>query len=142
MSVLGEYLAEVARLPWNHGDRPGPKRDCCTFPADWCIRAGYPDPMAFIRHAYASEEEAAAAIKAGGGLLKLASKGFASIGLKRTRQARDGDVAVIHRATMDALNVTCAIRSSDRWITLTDRGLLAHDGDKVLRAWRVEWAAR
>lgn len=134
MTMLGEYLGEVARRPWDWGTR-----DCCTFPADWCIRAGYPDPMAFIRGTYGSAAEATAHV-AGTGLLKLATRGFASIGLQRTKQPTCGDVAVIARHTDDGADVSCAIRSGDRWVTLMERGLVVDAGGKPLRIWRVQWA--
>lgn len=139
MSALGEYLEAVARRPWNHGDRPGPKHDCCTFPADWCVDRGYPDPMAFIRGAYSTAAEAVAQVRKPG-LVKLASRGFEGIGLKRTKAPLDGDVAVIRRPTEDGDNIVCAIRSGDRWVTLMERGLVVDEGGKVLRAWRVQWA--
>ncbi len=134
MSLLGDYLHDVARRPWDWG-----KRDCCTFPADWCIIAGHPDPMAFIRGTYGSEAEALALAK-DPGLLKLATRGYASIGLMRTKQPETGDVAVIRRPTEDGLNMACAIRSGDRWVTLMERGLVVDSGDALLRAWRVQWA--
>lgn len=132
--MLGEYLAGAARQKWIWSGH-----DCCTFAADWCIAAGYPDPMAFIRGSYATEAEALAHLKRTG-LLRLASRGFRSIGLAVTTEPRPGDVAVIKRATVDGGNVACAIRSGDRWVTLLERGLLVDESGDVLRAWRVEWA--
>lgn len=139
MADLGAYLERVARRPWNHGDKAGAKQDCCTFGADWCVFAGYPDPMAFIREAYASEEEALALVRKSG-LVKLATRGFESIGLKRTKAPRTGDVAVIRRPTEDGDNIVCAIRSGERWITLMERGIVVDEGGTLLRAWRVAWA--
>lgn len=138
MSALGDYLATVGRQPWNYGDKPGPKRDCCTFPADWLIACGYPDPMAFIRDDYSNEAEALALVRKHG-LVRLATKGYASIGLKRTRDPQTGDVAVLRRPMIDDSKEVCAIRSGDRWVMLLERGLVVDEGGKVLRAWRVEW---
>lgn len=140
MSMLGDYLDIVAREPWNYGDKPGVKRDCCTLPADWCVFVGYPDPMAFIRDDYASEAEALDLVKQHG-LLRLARRGFESIGLKRTKQCLSGDVAVLRRPMVDGSEAVCAIRSGDRWVMLHERGLIV-DGEAgdVMRAWRVEWA--
>ena len=141
MSLLGEYLNDVGRLPWNYGDKPGPRRDCCTFPADWCLVAGYDDPMVFIRGTYSNEAEALALVKKYG-LVKLATRGYRSIGLKRITASKveSGDVAVLQRPMVDDSKVVCAIRSGDRWVMLLERGLVVDEGGTVLRAWRVEWA--
>lgn len=134
MSALGEYLRDSAKAPWAWS-----AKDCCTFVADWCIRVGYPDPMAWIRGTYATEEEAMAQVRKHG-LLKLAARGFASIGLKRTRVPQDGDVAVVKTLTDEGDNVCCAIRSTGRWVSLIEHGIVA-DADAVpLRIWRVQWA--
>lgn len=134
MTALGDYLSEVGRTPWQWGTR-----DCCTFPADWCVRAGYPDPMAFIRGTYSTEAEALGHATSPG-LLKLATKGYESIGLQRTKQPESGDVAVIQRPTEAGPAMVCAIRSGDRWVMLTERGLVVDGGGKALRIWRVQWA--
>lgn len=141
MNALGDYLAEVGRQPWNYGDKPGPRRDCCTFTADWCIVAGYDDPMAFIRGTYSNEAEALDLVEKHG-LVKLATRGYRSIGLKRVRRGavQTGDVAVLQRPMVDDSSVVCAIRSGDRWVMLLERGLVVDEGGTVLRAWRVEWA--
>ena len=138
MSALGNYLAAYGRLPWNYGDKPGPKRDCCTFLADWLVACGYDDPMAFIRDRYASEAEADRLARSPG-LVKLATKGFSSIGLARTKEPETGDVAVLRRPTIDGAGVVCAIRSGERWVMLLERGLVVDEGGTVLRAWRVQW---
>lgn len=139
MSALGDYLADYARGEWNHGDGEGPKRDCCTFLADWLVLCGYPDPMADLRDRYRTEAEATA-LAAKPGLLRLAAPRFRKIGLQPTKEPIDGDVAIIKRATVDGLDATCAIRSTDRWITPLERGLMAYEGDEIMRAWRVQWA--
>lgn len=138
MTALGAYLERVGREGWNYGDKPGPRRDCCTFPADWCLEVGYADPMAFIRGEYANEAEALALV-AKHGLVRLATRGYASIGLKRTLAPRSGDVAVLRRPMIDNSSAVCAIRSGDRWVMLLERGLVVDEGGTVLRAWRVEW---
>jgi hypothetical protein len=134
LTALGEYLAAAARRPW-----APPTWDCCVFLADWCVAVGYDDPMAFIRGRYASEAEALELAKRPG-LLRLATRGFRDIGLARTRQPIDGDVAVLRRPTVDGLDVVCAIRSGERWVSLLERGLLVDASGTLLRAWRVEWA--
>lgn len=133
MSALGTYLERIARQPWDPGNR-----DCCTFLADWCVALGYPDPMAFIRGSYASDEEALELIERRG-LVRLATRGFESIGLERTKEPLTGDVAIIRRPTEDNANITGAIRSGERWITLMARGIVVDEGGKLLRAWRLEW---
>lgn len=140
MNMLGAYLDIIAREPWNYGDKPGVKRDCCTLLADWCIFVGYPDPMADIRGAYASEAEALDLVKERG-LLKLATRAFDRIGLQRTKDFMCGDVAILRRPMVDGSDAVCAIRSGKRWVMLHERGLIVDGeaGDPV-RGWRVEWA--
>lgn len=134
MSLLGEYLCEAAMRRWDAG-----RHDCCTFPADWCIVAGYPDPMAFIRGRYSSDAEAATLVKQQG-LIRLATQGFASIGLARAAHALCGDVAVIKTLTEDGANVCCGIRSGDRWMSLIASGIVGDADALALRIWRVQWA--
>ncbi len=134
MSLLGDYLSGIGRVPWNWGSQ-----DCCTFTADWCIAAGHLDPMAFIRGTYSSESEALG-LAVDPGLLKLATRGYASIGLQRTKQPECGDVAVLRRPTEDGPDLVNAIRSGDRWVTLMERGLVVDGGGVPLRMWRVAWA--
>jgi hypothetical protein len=141
VSALGDYLAEAGRRPWNHGDKPGPKHDCCTFISDWCIACGYPDPMAFIRGDYTTEAEANELVRSKG-LQRLVARGFRDIGLKRTRAPQSGDVGVLRRLTVDGANVVCAIRSGERWVTLIERGLIVDPGGDLVRAWRVQWEKR
>lgn len=136
MSALGDYLAVAGRQPWNYSEH-----DCCTFVANWCVACGYPDPMAFIRGRYTTEAQALELVRKTG-LLRLAMRGFQSIGLEPTDDPLCGDVAVIRRATVDGDNVVCAIRSADRWVSLLERGLIVDAGGDLLRAWRVEWARR
>lgn len=133
--TLGEYLQRTAQTPWAWDG----SADCCTFTADWCVAVGYPDPMAFIRGSYASEAEALARVRRAG-LLRLAQRGYKSIGLVRTLAPRCGDVAVLRRPTVEGDDVVCAIRSSDRWVTRLERGISVDEGGTLLRAWRVNWA--
>lgn len=139
MSDLGAYFIEVAGTRWNYGDKPGAKHDCCVFPSNWLVRCGYPDPMAFLRDAYASEAEALEHIRTTG-LARLAARGCRAIGLRPTKAPKDGDVAVLRRPTAEGDNVTCAIRTGDRWATVIEQGLVVDEGGEVVRAWRVKWA--
>lgn len=124
--TLGDYLRAVV-------ERPFGLDGCCTFVADWCVELGHPDPMAFIRASYASPEEVAALL-AKPGLLKLAHRGFGSIGLPQTVQPATGDVGIVLRPTDDGVHRACAIMSGDRWVSRRDHGLdVAPAG--VLRAW-------
>lgn len=135
--MIGEYLAEAAHKPWAWG-----VADCCTFTADWCIAVGYPDPMAFIREKYATEAEAIAHVRRAG-LVRLAARGYRSIGLARTDAPLIGDVGVLRRPTMgaDTTGVVCAIRvSKERWATRLEQGISVDEGGELLAAWRVEWA--
>lgn len=68
MPDLGAYLASVGGKPWVWNGYAG---DCCTFPADWRILQGHPDPMAKWRGAYDSEESCTAFIEEYGSLFAL-----------------------------------------------------------------------
>jgi len=126
--TLGEYLLAVVAKPFGVDG-------CCTFVADWCVELGHPDPMAFIRGSYASAEEVAALLQKPG-LLRLAHRGFESIGLPQTLEPATGDVGVIHRLTDDHVDIVCAIRSGERWVSRLDRGLLVAEAPTI-RAWRT-----
>lgn len=134
--MLGDYLASAARQPWQWS-----VRDCCTFTADWCVAVGLPDPMAFIRGRYHDEASAMEFVRKSG-LVRLASRGYRSIGLERTDDPQPGDVAVLKRPTLDGHNAVCAIRTGERWATLLERGLSVDEGGELLAAWRVPWAGR
>lgn len=124
--LLGDYLRDAAMRPFGLDG-------CCTFVADWCVALGYPDPMAFIRGAYASPEEVAALLRKPG-LLRLAHRGFEGIGLEQTVEPKSGDVGIIARATDDGLGHCCAIRSGERWASRLEGGLLVAESP-ALRIW-------
>jgi hypothetical protein len=119
--TLGEYFARAGRTPWWWGGD-----DCCTFLADWALERGHPDPMAFIRGRYRSESGALRRIREGGGLVALATRGFADIGIPVwTGPAQDGFGGVIERETEDrGADVACGIYSAGRWVTRGVRGLI------------------
>lgn len=139
MSALGDYLAATGRRPWAWGTD-----DCCTFTADWCVALGYPDPLAFLRGQYADEAGALEHVRRHG-LVRLAARGYRSIGLERTADPLPGDVAVLRRPTAgtDTTMAVCAIRlENERWATRLERGISVDEGGVLLAAWRVEWARR
>lgn len=89
----------------------------------------YPDPMAFIRDTYATEAGALERVRKAG-LLRLAARGYKSIGLERTNDPQPGDVGVLERVTADGgTEVVSAIHVSDgRWATRQERGLCIDEG--------------
>jgi hypothetical protein len=131
MSDLGAYLTLAMRTPWAWSTH-----DCCTFIANWSIERGRSDPMAFIRGHYRTERGALKAIKRGGGLLKLVSRGMASAGVPRVDDGPEpGDVAVIEIKTEDRLNEACAIWTGHRWAALGVRGITCGPAH-ALAVWR------
>lgn len=90
MRDLADYLDDVASRRWEPG-----ALDCCTFMADWLVRLGLPDPMADRRGTYATEREYRKALRGEGGLVKSCASRFATIGLRKAREAKPGDVALV-----------------------------------------------
>jgi hypothetical protein len=131
MSDLGPYLAQAMQTPWSWGSH-----DCCTFIANWSIERGHRDPMAFIRDRYVGESGALRAVKRGGGLLKLVSRGMASADIPRVDDnPQAGDVAVIKIETEDRLDEACAIWTGRRWAALGVRGITCGPA-QPLAIWR------
>lgn len=123
--MLGEFLAEAARRR-----RIAGVWDCCTFPAEWAMRNGHPDPMAKWR-GYESETEAEHLIAEAGGLDVLFAEGLA--GLEAT-DLRAGDIGVIGVGAEQA----GAVFTGKRWAIVLDRGLgfTSIEPEHVLRVWR------
>lgn len=100
-----------------------------TFPSDWALVHGWPDPMAEWRGGYFDDSPAR------NGLLEIFSDGFDSAGIPRATDVIEGDVGVISMLGHEA----GAIFTGQRWAVVMPRGLAfvsSHPG-MVLRAWRV-----
>lgn len=121
---LGDYLVAASRKKHVYGEW-----DCCTFPADWCIANGWPDPMADWRAGYVD------ASPADDGLLPLFAAGMADAGLPVIDEPGEGDVGVIAVFGQEA----GAIHTGRRWALVAPRGLafISADPAIVVRAWRV-----
>lgn len=122
--TLGDYLVAASRRKHTYG-----QWDCCTFPADWCVANGWPDPMAEWRDGYIDASAAA------DGLLPLFAAGMFGAGLPAVSEPSEGDVGVISVFNQEA----GAIFTGKRWALVAPRGLafISADPSIVLKAWGV-----
>lgn len=131
MSNLGAYLREQGGR-----SREAGQFDCCTFPADWCIASGLPDPMAHWRASYDTEDEALVFIREAGGLVKLFDCGMSSAGIsRRVGEPVAGDLGVIRIGEHEA----GAIFTGRRWAFVAKRGVgfASIDPDFIVAVWAV-----
>jgi hypothetical protein len=145
--TLGEYLEAAG-----HRRRSEGVHDCCTFPSDWAVLLGNPDPMAKWRGTYSTDQEAeeliAAAADAGeglgrGGLEMLFAEGMWEAGIPEIDYGPEhtirtdpqaGDIGVLNLAGNEA----GGIYTGKRWAFVPDRGIgfVSLDLDCIARAWR------
>lgn len=142
--TLGDYLEAAG-----HRRRSEGTHDCCTFPADWAVALGNPDPMAKWRGTYSTDEEAehliAEAARRGeglgrGGLEMLFAEGMWAAGIPEIHDGQPGpdfepgDIAVVNLAGNEA----GAIYTGKRWAFVPDRGLgfVSLEPECIARAWR------
>jgi hypothetical protein len=122
--TLGDYLAEAARKRHVYGTH-----DCCTFPCDWAVLNGWPDPMVGWRGGYVD------AAPAHDGLFAIFSAGWDGAGIPRTVEVIEGDVGVVTIFGHEA----GAIFTGRRWALVAPRGMAFASADPsiVSAAWRV-----
>ena len=122
--TLGEYLTQAGRKKHVYGEH-----DCCTFPADWCIANGWPDPMEQWRAGYFDASPAA------DGLLPIFAAGMDGVGLPVVSEPVAGCVGVISIFGHEA----GAIFTGRRWSVVAPRGLafVSADPSIALKIWRV-----
>lgn len=148
--TLGEYLEQGGAQRRTAG-----VWDCCTFPADWAMLCGHPDPMAKWRGTYDTEENAELLIAeaAGraeftgrGGLEALFFEGMWEAGIPEVDIGPQlapgapveglvaGDIAVLNIGGAEA----GGIFTGRRWAFVPDRGLgfVSLDRDCLARVWR------
>jgi len=109
--------------------------DCCRWVDRWVQARGHASPIAALGLVYDSERSALRRITEGGGLLPLWTAGMSLVGVPSVDVAKAGDVAVIHRPTVDGLDQAMAICTGKRWVSLGLRGLI-YGPAKPLRVWR------
>ncbi|ABD27174.1 conserved hypothetical protein [Novosphingobium aromaticivorans DSM 12444] len=124
MPDLGDFLVAASHRKHRYGEW-----DCCTFPADWCIANGWPDPMAEWRGGYID------ASAADDGLLPLFAAGMFGSGIGATKEPVAGDVGVVSVLGQEA----GAIFTGKRWALVAPRGLAfaSLEPSCVLMAWSV-----
>lgn len=111
--------------------------DCATFPADWAVACGWPDPMARWRGTYSCEEEAISLIAEHGSLAAMFGVGCAKAGIPvvdADNDWRGGDVGVLTVLGHEA----GAIFTGKRWALVAPRGLAfaSIDPADVCHVWR------
>ncbi len=128
--TLAEYL-----LGLGGSARVAGKHDCCTFPANWAIACGGPDPMALWRGTYATEAEGEALISEAGGLAALFARGMEAADLVEVERPEEGDIGVVSLLGEEA----GAIFTGKRWAFVADRGIACASlpREAVLKCWRV-----
>jgi hypothetical protein len=127
---LGEYIARP--LPgWDWRTL-----DCCRWVDRWVVLNGHPSPIEMLDLRYDSERSALRAIRRGGGLVKLWTRGMELAGVSVAEMPIAGDVGVVESQTVCGTNEAAGIYTGSRWVTLGLRGLDAFPA-VALRAWRV-----
>lgn len=106
--MLGDYLAEAARKKHVYG-----VHDCCTFPCDWAVLNGWPDPMASWRGGYVDDAPAR------GGLLEIFAAGMDGAGLSRADAPEPGDIGLLRIFGHEG----GAVFTGQRWALIAPRGL-------------------
>ena len=135
-NVTGEMVMAAARevmlVPWVWGEA-----DCCTSVCDVVLRLFGVDPMADLRGAYGSRDEADAVVEAVGGFLALASQIATGAGfLPVSGPVWPGDVGVtapgVHQPDRRALAICAGVGA---WVCKSPRGLTIVR--EVERCWRA-----
>lgn len=121
--TLGEFLASRTAIAGNW--------NCSTMPADWCVALGYPDFAAKWRGVV---DPVDCETVTGGDLLALWEEGIADRLPVATAPYREGDIAVVQLASLQA----GAVFTGKRWALQVERGIAAASfGDRsILKAWR------
>lgn len=122
--MLGDYLAEAARKRHAYG-----VHDCCTFPADWAVLCGWPDPMEHWRGGYVNDAPAR------DGLSRLFAAGMDGAGIPRAPEPVEGDIGVVTIFGHEA----GAIFTGRRWALVAPRGMAFTSADPAIvqMIWRV-----
>ncbi len=136
---LREFLALPHLFGWGGvvGD------DCTTWCASWVRERTGIDPAAALRGTYSTEIGAHRLIARAGGLVALVEPTLLPIGLVRTDEPTDGDVAIVRAASFDGTTVSeiSAIKFGPLWAMLSPGRVVAKKADLVA-AWRFPHAAR
>lgn len=108
------------------------QHDCCMWACDVVLAVTGRDPVADLRGTYATEEDAAAVMAAGGGLAEMACARFGPE--VPPMAAAAGDVGLLETPEGPAL-VACAGMT---WLAATAFGVVNVPLEQVTRAWRCE----
>lgn len=92
--------------------------------------------MSALGITYSTEAGAIRRIVEAGGLAPLWDDGFARVGVSCADEPQAGDVGVIRRLTICALDEAAAIYTGERWVSLGLRGLDFAPAEAI-QVWRV-----
>lgn len=115
--------------------------DCTMMVADWVRLEGLRDPAASFRGRYHDADTCHALIAAEGGFMPLIGFAMDECGFDRTQAPATGDVGLVNAPfklsdRMPVVGTISAIRSGDRWVVRTLRGLQWWTFPTVT-AWRI-----
>ena len=131
--TLDDYLADQAGRRWKWGSV-----DCVSFALEWARAKTGRTLTPFCD--WASRDEAAAILSAGGGLQTIVARWMAENGFAPTDDPKDGDIGVVPVAFDGAglpVDVAVMIRKGKFWIGKTPKGI-ASALVKSAPAWTLE----
>jgi hypothetical protein len=128
-AALPAYLRDAAAMPFVWG-----KTDCLMFCANWVVDATGRDPAAHLRGFY-HDQRGANRLQSPLGLAGTMRDCARRVGLRRTREPKPGDIAVV-RGTVPGTCI-CAIRVAGGWVVKSESGLARVPEARVMAAWSV-----
>ncbi|ORE94097.1 hypothetical protein ATO13_08486 [Stappia sp. 22II-S9-Z10] len=130
--TLADYMAEARRAPFGYGPA---RMHCLRLITGAAAAQTGRDPAAPYAGRDVTEAAAAATLAAAGGIVRFAAGAFRTAGFARTREVREGDVALVRFAG----EVIGAVRWRGAWWAKGAAGLarLADDQVRLVVAWAV-----
>ena len=130
--TLDAFLARSLRTGFRYGSH-----DCLLWPSDWVLAIRGDDPAALYRGRYRTRLGAERILNKEGGLLALAERQAAVVGLLETTSPIRGDVGVLQVIDQHGrLSLAGGICTGRHWNVLAPCGLLGGEAPPV-KAWRV-----
>jgi hypothetical protein len=134
--MMEGFLPEMAHRRWRWGEC-----DCTMMAGEWIKRLHGLDLTSSVRGAYRNARGARAMAEIHGGFVPAVSAVLDRAGFARAKSFETGDVAIVLAPKFLDLPMVAgglmALRSGDRWIVKTMRGLTGHERFQVVAAWRM-----